>query len=97
MKIQNAFVSERLITDNVLMAHEIMNHINRKKKGKCGEMALKLDMSKAYNHVEWGCLKQIVAKLGFHEDWICLIMRCVSLVTYAECVNGHAYGQIVPT
>ena len=49
---QSAFISERLITDNVLVAHEIMNHINNKKKGKCGEMALKLDMSKAYDHVE---------------------------------------------
>ena len=54
-------------------------------------------MSKAYDRVEWGCLKQIMAKLGFHEDWIRLIMRCVSSVTYAVRVNGHACGQIVPT
>ena len=46
---QSAFVSERLSTDNLLVAHEIMHHINRKKKGKCGEMAFKLDMSKAYD------------------------------------------------
>ncbi|XP_075664485.1 uncharacterized protein LOC142634090 [Castanea sativa] len=81
---QSAFVSERLITNNVLMAHEIMNHISRKRKGKCGEMALKLDMSKAYDRVEWSCLQQIMAKLGFHKDWIRLVMRCVSPVTYAE-------------
>ena len=49
---QSAFVAERLITYNVLMAHEMMTHISRKKKGKCGEMALKLDMSKAYDRVE---------------------------------------------
>ena len=45
-------MAERLIIDNVLVAHEVMNHINKKKKGKCGEMAVKLDMSKAYNRVE---------------------------------------------
>ena len=50
---QSAFVSKRLITDNVLVAHELMNHINRKKKGRNGEMTLKLDMSKAYDRVEW--------------------------------------------
>ncbi|XP_075669915.1 uncharacterized protein LOC142639651 [Castanea sativa] len=80
---QSAFVSERLITDNVLVAHEIMNHINGKKKGKSGEMA-QLDMSKAYDRVEWGCLKLIMAKLGFHEDWVRLVMRCVSSMTYAR-------------
>lgn len=46
---QSAFVAERLITDNVLVAHEMMTHISRKKKGKCGEIALKLDMSKTYD------------------------------------------------
>ena len=50
---QSAFVSKRLITDNVLVAHELMNHIHRKRKGKDGEMALKLDMSKTYDRVEW--------------------------------------------
>ncbi|KAK9991788.1 hypothetical protein SO802_026773 [Lithocarpus litseifolius] len=49
---QSTFVSKRLITDNVLVAHELMNHINRKKNGRNGEMTLKLDMSKAYNHME---------------------------------------------
>ena len=46
---QSAFVSKRLITNNILVAHEIMNHIHRKRKGKYGEMALKLDINKAYN------------------------------------------------
>ena len=49
---QSAFVAERLITDNVLVASEAMFHINQKRKGKMRKMALKLDMSKAYDRVE---------------------------------------------
>ena len=49
---QSAFVSETLITDNVLGAHELMNHINKKRQGKDGEMTLKLDMSKVYDRVK---------------------------------------------
>ena len=49
---QSAFMSERLITNSVVVAFETMHHINQKKMGKIGEMAVKLDMSKAYNRVE---------------------------------------------
>ena len=49
---QSAFMSERLITNSVVVAFEIMHHINQKKMGKIGEIAVKLDMSKAYNIVE---------------------------------------------
>ena len=38
-----------LIIDNVLVAFETMHHINQKKGGKVGEIALKLDMSKAFD------------------------------------------------
>ena len=49
---QSAFMTKRLITNNVLKAFENMHHISQKKNGKVGEMALKLDMSKAYDWVE---------------------------------------------
>ena len=49
---QSAFVIGRLIIDNVIVAFEAMHHISQKKGGRVGEMALKLDVSKAYDRVE---------------------------------------------
>ena len=63
---QSAFANGRLITDNFLVAFETMHHISQKKLGSRGEMALKLDMSKAYDRVEWMRLEKIMEKVGFH-------------------------------
>ena len=94
---QSAFVHGRLITNNVLVAFKTMHHINMKKGGRKGEMALKLDMSKAYDRVEWGCLDKIIKKLGFEGRWRKLLLTCISIVTYFVRINGKPHGHIVPS
>ena len=42
-KNQSAFVPEHLITDNVLVAFELIHHLNNKWQGRENYMALKLD------------------------------------------------------
>ena len=51
---QNAFVLRRLITDNVLVAYELLHNLKNKRKGKESHFALKFDMSKTYDKVKWG-------------------------------------------
>ena len=62
---QSAFVPGRLISDNVLVAFETMHCIDQRKKGKEALMAVKLDMSKAHDRVEWVYLEAMMRKMGF--------------------------------
>ena len=86
-----------MITDNVLIAFETLHHMHNQRAGKVGSMALKLDMSKAYDRVEWGFLKQVMIRMGFCDNWISLIMECLSTVSYSLLINGEPTGHIIPT
>jgi hypothetical protein len=59
-------------------------------------MALKLDMSKAYDRVEWPFLKGIMRKMGFDESFVRLIMDCVSTVSYRFWVKGELTHVVHP-
>ena len=91
---QSTFVHGRLITDNVLVAFEAMHHINQKKARKKGEMALNLEMRKAYDHVEWAYLDKIMENLGFNLRWRSLVMKCVTTISYSFKINGKIYGFV---
>ena len=94
---QIAFVPGRLITNNVLVAYETLHTMHGRRSGRRGSLPLKLDISKAYDHVKWPFLKDIMSRLGLPESWIDRVMTCVTSPTFSVRINGKAYGNVRPS
>lgn len=71
---QSAFVPNRLITNNTAVAYEMLHRLQNRRQGKIGHMAVTLDISKAYDHVEWEFLQKIMLKMGLSNRWVNLPM-----------------------
>ncbi|XP_073153947.1 uncharacterized protein [Henckelia pumila] len=89
-KVKDAMLMKefsRLITDNIMVGFEVLHWIRNRKAGKTGYAALKLDVSKAYDRIEWEFLFALLRHLGFKENWVKKIMKCVMSVSYSFRVN----------
>ncbi|KAG7572582.1 Reverse transcriptase domain [Arabidopsis suecica] len=93
---QSAFVPQRAISDNVLITHETLHYLKTSKEKKRCFMAVKTDMSKAYDRLEWDFIQTVMEKQGFHSQWIHWIMQCVKTVSYSYLLNGTAKGLVTP-
>ena len=94
---QSAFVPERAISDNVLITHEVLHYLKTCKAAKRCSMAVKTDMSKAYDRLEWDFIKLVLQRLGFHPKVVRWIVQCVSTVTYSFLINGSPRGRVTPS
>ncbi|XP_062014134.1 uncharacterized protein LOC133730589 [Rosa rugosa] len=94
---QSAFVPGRLITDNILVANEMAHLVHNKREGAERLMALKLDLSKAYDRMEWVFLRKVMNRFGFPQRWIDMVMACVTTVRYSFLVRGKPRGIVVPS
>ncbi|XP_010462981.1 PREDICTED: uncharacterized protein LOC104743622 [Camelina sativa] len=94
---QAAFIPGRYITDNVLIAHEVLHSLRVRKRCATSYMAVKTDISKAYDRIEWSFLEEVLIHKGFHTTWIKWIMSCVRSVSFSVIINGSPYGSFRPT
>lgn len=87
----------RIITDNIMVAYELLQSMKLNERKKDGMMAINLDLSKACDRKKWPYLQAIMSTMGFTVQWISLIMTYVMLVQYSVLVNGSAGETFTPS
>ncbi|KAK2637679.1 hypothetical protein Ddye_025474 [Dipteronia dyeriana] len=80
-----------------IVAFETLHLLGSKKSETKGYMAVKLDMSKAYDQVEWAFLKAVMAKMNFPDQWINLVLDCISTSNLSFSLNGMVVYSVSPS
>ena len=93
---QATFVPGRRGVDNAIIVQEII-HIMGKAKRNVGYMALKIDLEKAYDKLEWSFIKGMLSKFNFPENLIKLMMSCISSISTSILFNGGSLDSFLPT
>ena len=91
---QSTFMPNRFITDNITVAYKLLHRMRNRRRGKVGHMAVKLDISKAYDRVDWNFLQNIMCKLRFDQRWVHVVIETVTTASYSIVINGEPKGFI---
>lgn len=89
--LQTAFVSGKNIKENTLITHELFHHL-KKKTRRQGSMAIKFNMEKTFNFVEWNFLFKIMEVLRYSATWINFIKECITTTSFSIIINCSMRG-----
>lgn len=83
---QSAFIQGRSITDNVLMAYELVRNYQR--KGVSQRSTIKIDLPKAFDSVDWKFLRILLEAIGFPNKYVEWVLGCISTPWFSISFNG---------
>ncbi|KAK8942463.1 hypothetical protein KSP39_PZI008699 [Platanthera zijinensis] len=84
---QAAFVPSRLLSDHCIIAQELIHRLHTT-ESRNGYMAIKLDMEKAFDRIQWSFVRRVLQAFNFPPFWIKLIMECITHPRYGLLING---------
>lgn len=70
--------------------------MKRRTQGKSGIAGLKIDISKAYDRLEWCFIEDMMVRFGFNAVWITRIIGYIQSVSYSFLHNGVEFGEVIP-
>lgn len=79
-----------------MLAFELNHYLKWKTQGKMGYFGVKMDMSKAFDRVNWDFLLMVISKLGFSNHIVSLVREMISSVSYTILLEGRAIGTVSP-
>lgn len=93
---QTSFIPGRVIHENVIIAKE-MAHFFKKCGKKKNVMAIKVDLSKAYNSLEWGFIRETLLGFNFPKKLVELIVDCICSLEISVLWNGEVTTSFRPS
>lgn len=87
---QTSFIEGRDIADNILLAQEVLQHLDKRIPDY--NLIFKLDMMNAFDRVRWDFLQALMLKFGFHQQFVTLIMNNLRASHFSVLVNGIPSG-----
>ena len=94
--MQAAFLQGRRGADNVIIAQELIYSLG-KRRGQEGFMAVKIDLEKAFDRLEWSFIRMVLTHFGFPKNIIRLILSCVSTTSTSLLFNGNKLQPFCPS